>query len=332
MREQILVPLDGSAIAEKALPHAIAVAKATSKALVLVRVVVPPSPPGGVGWAVAPAVHTEMWGAWEDEQRNARDYLAEVATHLAYKGFEVQTKVVEGDPATEIAHYAEEHPQVTLIAMSTHGRSGLNLWVFGSVAEKVVHESPVPILMVRARESKRAGQPVPVDAETTTYSTIVVPLDGSPFAEQALDKAVPLASVMKARLVLVCAVPDDPLLDEAFTTFDERKDSDSEYVARAAYLREVENKLIAKGLQVETRMKYGSPEETIMTTSDEVHADLVVMTTHGRGGLKRFWLGSVATEVVRHASQPVLLVRTKQRVQEPETERSVEPNFVLSST
>src|SRR5687768_13493221 len=327
MKEQILVPLDGSGFAEMALPHAIAVAKATSRSLVLLRSVPPPVPFGDVGWAVAPTSNTEMWTGWDEELLNAREYLEEVAARLTAEGLEVHTERLEGDPAGEIVRYAEEHPRITLIAMSTHGRSGLDRWVFGSVAEKVVQASPVPLLIIRAKD----GMVVSQTSDTPIYNTIVVPLDGSPFAEQALEQAVPLATSMEARLILVCAVPDNLLFGEVLTSFDEGTKWDTEYETRAAYLQEVKQKFVARGLEVETQMKNGAPQEVILKTSDHAHADLIVMTTHGRGGLPRLWLGSVATGVVRHASQPVLLVRTKERVKEPDHKRSVESRFVLTT-
>lgn len=327
MREQILVPLDGSGFAERALPHAIAVAKATSRSLVLLRSVPPPVPFGDVGWAVAPTSNTEMWTGWDEELLNAREYLEEVAARLTAEGIEVHTERLEGDPATEIVRYAEEHPRITLIAMSTHGRSGLDRWFFGSVAEKVVQASPVPLLMVRVKDEKA----VPQLSDTPLYNTIVVPLDGSLFAEQALEQTVPLATAMGSRLILVCAVHDDLLFGEVLSSFDERTKWDGEHETQTGYLQEVGQKLVVHGLDVETQIKNGAPQEVILKTSDLAHADLIVMTTHGRGGLGRLWLGSIATGVVRHATQPVLLVRTKERVKEPDHKRSVESRFVLTA-
>ena len=327
MEEQILVPLDGSGFAERALPHAIAVAKATSRSLVLLQSVPPPIPFGEVGWAVGPTTHTEMWSGWEEELLNAREYLKNVAERLAEEGLQVRTERLQGDPAEEIVRYAEEHPRITLIAMSTHGRSGLDRWVFGSVAEKVVQASPVPLLIIRAKD----GTPIPQTSDTPIYSTIIVPLDGSTFAEQALEHAVPLATTMQAKLVLVCAVPDNLLFGDVLTSFDKQTQWDSEYEIRAAYLQDVKQKLLTHCLDVEIQMKNGAPQDVILKTSDQAHADLLVMTTHGRGGLTRLWLGSIATGVVRHASQPVLLVRTKERVKEPEHERTTAQRLVLAA-
>jgi nucleotide-binding universal stress UspA family protein len=315
MREQILVPLDGSGLAEKALPHARAVAKATSKSLVLLLVVPPPVPLGEVGWAMVPAVNPDMGKDWEDELSSGRKYLEEVAASLISEGFDVHTEILEGDPAVQIVRYAEQHPSVTLIVMSTHGHSGLARWVFGSVTEKVVQASPVPLMIIRAQ--KQTPDAGPADA-LPPYNTIVVPLDGSQFAEQALEHAVPLATAVGSKLVLTCAVPN------------EHGNWEEEPGINVDYLGHTKQKLASRGLQVETHIQYGIPEEVIVQTSDSMHADLIVMTTHGRGGLQRLWLGSVAIEVARHASQPVLLVRAKERVKDTvkETERFAEKMVV----
>jgi nucleotide-binding universal stress UspA family protein len=297
MSEQILVPLDGSGLAEKALPHAMAVARATSRSIVLLLVIPPPVPFGEMGWALVPPVNPDLGKDWEDELSSGRKYLDEVATSLSAKGFDVHVETLEGDPAMQIVRYAEQHPSVTLITMSTHGHSGLARWVFGSVTEKVVQASPVPLMIIRAQKPTSEGG----SADIPLYNTIVVPLDGSQFAEQALEHAVPIAGARESKLVLTCAVPN-----EQGKWGEEMGDS-------LEYLEQTRQKLASKGLQVETQIRYGIPEEVIVQTSDSAHADLIVMTTHGRGGLQRLWLGSVAIEVARHASQPVLLVRAKQR-------------------
>jgi len=122
---------------------------------------------------------------------------------------------------------------------------------------------------------------------------------------------------MGSKLVLVSAVPDDPLSDEMLTSFDEQRKWDDVYEDRTTYLRRMKQELLATGLQVETHMKYGLPEEAILQISDWKHADLIVMTTHGRGGLQELWPGRVASQIVRDASQTVLLVRSNMKGKPP---------------
>lgn len=150
MKKQILVPLDGSGLAEMALPHAVRLAQATSNELTLLQVV-PPFvlyDPMGVGAVPSPAT----WDAWEDEPARAREYLRGLADALSKQGVSTDTIVLEGDPAGTIVEYTKQHPEVQMIAMATHGRSGIRRWIMGSVAERVLHSSPVPLLLVRAFE------------------------------------------------------------------------------------------------------------------------------------------------------------------------------------
>jgi nucleotide-binding universal stress UspA family protein len=256
-----------------------------------------------------------VWSDWEAEPALAREYLASTARLLSPLHLEVHTELLEGDPARAIVQYAEEHPWVTTIAMSTHGHGGLGRLVFGSVADKVLRESPVPVLLVRGKENAiREEEPV---LDGISYETILVPLDGSPLAEQALEKALPIAHATGARLLLLSAVPDDPLFAGMVSSFDAQPMWDREFDWRRDYLKELESRLRQQGLQVESHVAYRPPVDAILQTANGQHADLIVMSTHGRGGFKRLWLGSVADEIARHAEQPVLLVRAKARVEEP---------------
>ena len=187
-RSILLVPLDGSGLAGLALPHAIRLAQATSSQLTLLRVV-PPFvlyDPMGAGVVPSPAA----WDAWEEEPARAREYLSGVADVLSKQGVIADTIVLEGDPAGAIVEYARQHPEVRMIAMATHGRSGIRRWIMGSVAERVLHSSPVPLLLVRAFEKdiSIAEGPVGATASAVTtpsaafvqkeprYRTIMVPL------------------------------------------------------------------------------------------------------------------------------------------------------------
>ena len=223
----------------------------------------------------------------------------------------------ESGPASGIISYVEQHPEVALIAMSTHGKSGLNRWVFGSVAEKVLHASPIPMLLVRSTQNDE----LPGVIAAADYRSLLVPLDGSVFAEQALDLAGDLAHTLKAKVTLVSAIPDLPLATELVAPPAVVVPVTGETSILANYLAENRRKLVAKGLNVKTKLEYAPPAEAILRVGDAVHADLIVMATHGRTGLPRLWLGSIAMKVVQASSLPVLLVRSKERVQE------VEPAF-----
>lgn len=307
---EILVPLDGSDLGEAVLPHAATLALLTSSKLGLVRVVEPRKVliAGFGAGAPPPDLEDELL---DIEVAQARDYLAAVAGRLRGEGVEVGTNVLEGDPADSIVWYASHNSEVKLIAMASHGRSGLGRLMLGSVAEKVLHLAPAPLLLfVRPRI-------VPPGAEVRpalTYHTIVVPLDGSLFAEQSLVHARVLAVATGATLLLVAAVPHIDDLDLPVYTANPslriaawQAESEGMYSYLDHTAREL--KVESPQLEIRTQVGHGSPAEVILNASEHAHADLVVMTTHGRSGLQRLWLGSVAMKVVQGATIPVLLVR-----------------------
>ncbi len=138
-------------------------------------------------------------------------YLEKIASQLRADGLEIYTKVIEGNhPATQILWEAEHDPLLLMIAMTTHGRRGVLHWLFGSVAAEVVQVTPRPLLLLRPQESDRSFS-MP-NFKAAPYQNIVVPLDASTFAEQALDQASELALAMNATLHLISIVPHPHVL------------------------------------------------------------------------------------------------------------------------
>jgi nucleotide-binding universal stress UspA family protein len=330
MKESILIPLDGSTLAETALPHALALARLTGRSLTLLRVVPLPVAYSQILWG-AP-VPASIWGASGEEPKRASEYLATTASQCSQRpaqegepgrvNVEVHTQLLEGDPASTIVEYAEQHPLVTTIAMATHGRRGLDRWVFGSVAEKVLQASPVPLLLVRSSEADAdAMAPLPARSlEEGTYGTIVVPLDGSYFAEMALEKAKRIAISSSARLILMSAVPENMAASDLLAPIEVQQLWDQQIKSRTTYLEEIGSRLRSEGVEADVRVICELPAEAILELCEREGADLIVMSTHGRGGLRRLWLGSVANDVVRRASQPVLLIRAKTQAAQPRPE------------
>jgi nucleotide-binding universal stress UspA family protein len=318
MKERILVPLDGSNLAEMALRHAVALARAKGYGLALLRLVTRPAPVGLMALRVSPT--TDVWQGWDQELSDDRHYLEAVADRLRSQCLDVQVALVEDEPALGIVSYAERHPEVALIAMSTHGRSGLSRWVFGSVAEKVLHASPVPLLLVRPKHGERLSE----DFQLPEYTALLAPLDGSVFAAQALDQAKTLAATLHARITLVSAVTEQPTLGELVAPPVVPVKGADETETLTNYLQENRQRLESEGFAVDTRLECGLPAEVILRVAEEIHADLIVMATHGRTGLPRLWLGSIAMKVVQVSTRPVLLVRAKERVKEPQHARARE--------
>jgi nucleotide-binding universal stress UspA family protein len=302
MYRTILVPLDGSSFGERALPMATALARTTGARLVLVR----------AAWAtVTPGMDpTEPQVRAVEE---CRTYLAGVAQWLADAGFDADIAVPYGQPADGILLEIELR-HADLVVMGTHGRSGLGRWIYGSVAEAVLAHSPIPIVFVRPTGRLDALPPV------LDHPHLLVPLDGSPFAEAALPHATALARVFDGSLhlmrvitpppsvptLLVVSAPQplaaQPVMQEAVQ--DEQAQAEN-------YLAAISSRLAQEGLRVQTVARFGLPAEAILEEARALGAGLIIMATHGRTGLGRLLLGSVALEVLQRDVVPLLLVRPK---------------------
>jgi len=295
----ILVPLDGSILAERALEDATSLALSTAASLVLVRAV-PSISLADIDERVARA----------RALATAEAYLREPAASLRARGLACETATPVGNPAHCIVRQAELR-RVDLIAMATHGRTGPKRWLLGSVAESVVAHSPVPVLL------ERAWQPVrPEPLLASSRPRLLVPLDGSRFAETALDPAVGLASDVGAELILLRVEPvaTDVVHDDfgrVVTHLDEL-DERSRAIA-SEYLESVAERLARQwpGLSVDVHVRLGDPAAVIDQTVARTGATLVVMATHGRAGLRRSIMGSIAGEVLERGSAPLVLVRPR---------------------
>jgi nucleotide-binding universal stress UspA family protein len=296
MYRTILVPLDGSAFGERALPMALEVARATGAQLVLVR---------AAGASVLPGV--DATEAQCQAISEAESYLADEALNLAGQGIQAATAVPFA-PAAEAILLEVAMRRADLVIMCTHGRSGLGRWIYGSVAEGVLTRSPVPVLLVRPTGAQPALTPVP------GQSCLLVPLDGSAWAEAALPHAAALARNFGCgiQLLTVVAPPRIPYSDMT-PTLDMLEAGEAQSKANQThaheYLGEAAERLRRDGLRAETAVLEGPPADAILRQAHAIGARLILMATHGRSGLARLLLGSVALEVVHRTLLPVLLVR-----------------------
>jgi nucleotide-binding universal stress UspA family protein len=301
MYDTILVTLDGSSLSERALPVAVTVAQATGAKLVLVRATLASVPPG-----IDP---TDMQVKVVED---AKTYLAGIASQLTELGLQAEISVPYGVAPDKILMEIELH-QADLVVMCTHGRSGLGRWIYGSVAESVLARSAVPILLVGPNGLPSTLSPKP------GQSRFVVALDGSTFAEAILPFAVALAQSLDGTIVLL-RVAAPPML--SFTPWSlsatplvsptpevlEQVVAD-EQAETERYLGEVKERLRETNLRVETVVRLGAPAEAILEEGQKEGArGLIAMTTRGRTGLEQLLFGSVALEVLRRGTLPVLLV------------------------
>lgn len=294
MYHTILVPLDGSKLSEKALPLATAFATASNAQLLLVRSV----------WVPRLSDITPE----EEEVKavgEAEEYLADLAFKLEAQGLQVQTAVPYA-PAAEGILMEIELRHADLVVMTTHGRSGISRLIYGSVAESILAHSPVPILLVRVTKDEVAQTTLPEDPQ------ILVPLDGSNFAEAALPYAAELARVLNGTLVLLRAVVPPPQWVDTVMTVPYPTE---EVIARGeedarAYLHDLAEELKADGMRVKMAVEVGHADEVILRLEKgPIH--LVVMATHGRTGFAQAVFGSVAVSVMHRGDLPLLIVRPK---------------------
>ncbi|HLZ26881.1 MAG TPA: universal stress protein [Chloroflexota bacterium] len=295
MFQNILVPLDGSFVGETALPYASALAARTGASLTLVRAT---HMPVGVG---------DRSSEYQRVIAEAEAYLSTQAAAVVARGFVVQTGVpFGGSPAAWIAEEVGMR-KADLIVMATHDRSGPNRWLHGSVAEAVVAQAGVPVLLVRATEGVRR-----IERLDAPRPELIVPLDGSSLAEAAVPLGRGLAKALGGHIVLVGVIPTPGQLvaeqGGAIGTYVGSDHARLESEAKA-YLEAILGSLTASGLSAEATVRQGKPAVEIGEVAREHGAAAVVMATHGRTGLVRTLLGSVAGEVLHLGASPVILVR-----------------------
>jgi nucleotide-binding universal stress UspA family protein len=293
--QSILVPLDGSELSEKAIPYAVSIARATRQPLRLLTV-----------WeGVERELGSEPSAAAEEVGARGRAlrqvYLTDVAQRVAAQGVEVVEEVRHGDPSEELLRFCDEHAPALLV-MATHGRSGIQRMWYGSVASKLMRAAPVPTLLVGLGPSVLADT-----RDDVAIKKILVPLDGSHLSESALQPAAILAEAFGARLVLARAVrwPAQGFADLPDVYLPEIKRELTE--GATGYLAGIRDGLKTPQ-HVQTHVLEGLAAEAIQELVARERIDLVVMTSHGRGGVGRFLLGSVADRVI-HGTVPVLLIR-----------------------
>lgn len=298
----ILVPLDGSSLAEQALPIAQAIAERARCKLKLVLV-------------HEPLVLMEPGPAYTKVElamlKADRAYLNSVTARLRERlGKSVSSAVVRGLPVAQtLATYIRELGH-DLVVMTTHGRGGIRRAWLGSVTDQLIRSSEIPVLVVRPGEAGVAKPGAPL-------SEILVPLDGSPLAEAALEPAMELARLWDAEISLVQVVrpviltSGDPLsfpsgYSDQVTAI--RRDSAQDYI------RDVAERLRELGIRSTGVAVIGEPvAETLINLSAPERVGLMVVATHGLGGLKRLVLGGVADKLVRAANVPVMVVRPAAR-------------------
>jgi nucleotide-binding universal stress UspA family protein len=323
MLKRILVPLDGSPLAESAMGVAARIAHASDGAIVLLRVIGVPTTYTpyiyGSDMAQSPQLAQDLI---DMEQENAEKYLAEIGRLEVLAGIQVESTIIPGSAGMSILDTAKEE-KVDLIVMSSHGESGFKRFALGSVAQHVSRHSPVPVLVLQADGS--APLSVSPDPKHPSRSiTALVALDGSELAEASLEPAayVVAALATPARGTLLLSTVANKQADRA-------KHGTEEFMRDEAkkYLIGIGERLQGSDIGKRNLVIEWSIEESkdvaqalieaaesgkVLESSHEFSScDLIAIATHGRGGLKRLMAGSVTEHVLGATKLPMLIVRPR---------------------
>ena len=297
MFKMILVPFDGTDVSEGILPYVSQLAKKAGTPLVLHTVI-----------DLHSMMVAETGAMYLDRiEAGIRDHalgqLNQIADRLREESIEARVEVTLGRPADEILRLASE-TGCDLIAMSTHGRNAIGRGILGSVTDKVVHSADVPVLTV-SPETAQSCQA----QDGVALERVILPLDGSPLAEQAIPYVVTLAQELSLQVELVQVVPTGhPAY--AYPEFITNLPDLTEDLERGASenLGSVAQRLEGKGLTVQTHVLRGAAAPTLVEFVQQTPQSIITMTTRGRSGLTRWVLGSVTEALVRASGGPVLII------------------------
>jgi nucleotide-binding universal stress UspA family protein len=304
--KRMLVPLDGSGLAEVVLPYAKELAGRLDLELILLHV------------CEQHRIESQFMcqsyidHAAEAIQTESREVQASTGAPKARKDVEARAEVVTGNPAEGIIDFAGKH-HIDLILLATHGSSGIRRWVMGSVADKVLRASQVPIWLVRA------AIPEKIDHDDWLRMTFLVPLDGSKLAESVLPHVEALAKQRGAELVniVLLRVFEEPYVNADYPeatlnlTWKEHVRRVREHFKKEAgnYLTGVQKRLSDSGLKVRSEVLMGNPAGEIIKYADKNHPNLVIMVSYSHPEPRRWDFGSVAYQVLHGVPSPVFLVR-----------------------
>jgi len=295
MFKSILIPLDGSRLAEASLPAAASLAQHLNAQVTLLHVIEENAPE---------AVHNERHLT---QPKEAEAYLQNLVQQSFPAGtkasWHVHSSEVKDVPSSIVEHSGEFKPD--LIIMCAHGRGGIRDLLFGRIALQVVGKDTTPLLLL---------QPMTAEQKPFTLGRILVPLDSESIHDDSLPMAKNLAKAYGAELYLLCVIPTfstlageeaaaSSLLPGTANAFLDIKENQAK-----EHLQGHLNELIGEGFRTSAEIARGDPAQTIVNVAERSQSDLIVLSTHRRTGLSAFWERSVAPNVVRRSRIPMLLI------------------------
>ena len=284
MWERILVPLDGSNLAELALPYAEELAAAFDSEVILLYV-------------------SELA---ENQYRHMHQlYIEKLAGQMRKRVNKVSPLVLSGRPAEEVIGYAEKN-DVSLIIITSHGRSGITAWAAGGIASKVLHATRVPLLFIRATK------PPQREPGEHLLNKILLPLDGSKAGEAAVPYIGKLMDRLESEVILFGVVPAGQHIRTVggldYILYPEQHLEAVKAEARE-YLNKVYRRLKRRKGRVRVEIRVGEVAREIIKFAEEINASLIAISSHGHSGMTKWVFGSIANKIVQASNTPVLIVR-----------------------
>ena len=299
MLNHILVPLDGSTLAECVLPHVAAIAPATHARITLLHVL--QQPPNGGTPTVDPV-------EWHLQKQNAEKYLEGIVNRLSEAGIlGVESVILEGSPASSVIDFARGN-NVDLIALSTHGNSGLSGWNVSGVVQKILLRSYKSTLLIRAYLPSTAGM------TKVRYKRLFVGMDCSPRSEYILPLAINLAQFHKSQLILETVI-EKPRVINRMPISKEIAELSEQFVeknlqAASHYFNQLLAQFATKDLKIKTHVSIGDNALAVLhDIAEESNANLVMLVAHGETGESRWPYGSVTTSFIAYGSNSLLIMQ-----------------------
>lgn len=299
MFRNILIPLDGSALAECVFPHAMSLSTALQAQATLLHVMERPRDTGSLQ-PIDPL-------KWVLKKHEANVYLEKLAARFEGVGVKVEQTIQEGSPAECIITYANQ-AGIDLIALSTHGSSGLSGWNVSSVVQKIILRANRSLLLVRAYQSQDQ------EAETVHYRRIFVGLDCSARAELVLPVAIRLAQHFQAQLILGTVVQKPDIVSRLPLSAEDasmvERITERNYKAASHYLDQIQTQLSSSGLELKTHLEVNDNTiRSLHNMVEEEKADLVMLVAHGRSAEGRWPYGSVTTSFIAYGNTSLFIMQ-----------------------
>ncbi|MGE5221015.1 MAG: universal stress protein [Omnitrophica WOR_2 bacterium] len=296
MAHHILIPLDGSSLAENVLPHAVALTRGSEAQASVVRVL----ELGSAGTLSRPPDPFD----WQLRKAEAEAYLQTISSRLHEAGLPSTVKLLEGKAAECVIRYAKEE-NADLILLSSHGQSGMSGWNVSSIVQKIIFRAHTSFILIRAY------QPVENGLTELNYSRILIPLDGSQRAENVLPAATSLAKEHDALLIIAHVVRQPEIPRRTLPSQEDTELADKLTERNRAesdrYLSELTSRFDVKN---ETRLVVSqNPSTTLHELVENEQIDLVIMNAHGYTGGSQWPFGSIATNFITYGTTPLMVIQ-----------------------